>query len=146
MLIKTLGRLEWYLKEAVPLFFLGTLVLFLLHAAGWLAALERLGAPLVVSWLGLPAKATSALLIGFLRRDFGAAGFFALQRSGQLSTVQTIVSLVTITLFLPCIAQYFMMVKERGWKMASLMAGFVFAVALTTGGVLFRVLTALRVA
>ena len=107
--------------------------------------LERLGAPLVVSWLGLPVKATSALLIGFLRRDFGAAGFYALQRSGQLTTVQTIVSLVTITLFLPCIAQYFMMMKERGWKMASLMAGFVFALALLTGGVLFRVLTALRV-
>ena len=144
VLIKTLGRLEWYLKEAVPLFFLGTAALFLLDAVGALSVLEHLARPLVVSWLGLPAQATPALLVGFLRRDFGAAGFFALQRAGQLSGVQTVVSLVTITLFVPCIAQYFMMIKERGWKVANATAVFVFGVALLVGGVLFRVLTALR--
>jgi len=143
--IKTLGRLEWYLKEAVPLFFLGTLALFVLDAAGILTVLERVSTPLVVSWLGLPPKATEALLVGFLRRDFGAAGFFALQRSGQLDGIQTVVSLVTITLFVPCIAQYFMMVKERGWKTANAMTVFVCGVALLVGGVVFRVLTALKV-
>jgi ferrous iron transport protein B len=145
VLIKTLGRIEWYLKEAVPLFFLGTLALFLLDASGLLAALERAATPLVVGWLGLPREATAALLIGFLRRDFGAAGLFALDRAGALSGVQVVVSLVTITLFVPCIAQYFMMVKERGWKLASVMAGLVFGVALTTGGLVFRALTALGV-
>ncbi len=88
VLIKTLGRLEWYLKEAVPLFFLGTLVLFLLDRTGLLAALGRALSPLVVGWLGLPVQATPALLIGFLRRDFGAAGFYALQREGALSGAQ----------------------------------------------------------
>ena len=145
VLIKTLGRVEWYVKEAVPLFFLGTLALFLLDVTGALAVFERLSAPLVVSWLGLPAKATAAFLVGFLRRDFGAAGLFALQRAGQLDGIQTVVSLVTITLFVPCIAQYFMMVKERGWKLANAMALFVFGMAFLVGGILFRVLTALRV-
>ncbi|OGX13033.1 MAG: ferrous iron transport protein B [Omnitrophica WOR_2 bacterium RIFCSPLOWO2_02_FULL_63_16] len=145
VLIKTLGRVEWYVKEAVPLFFLGTLVLFVLDAVGALFVLERLASPLIVSWLGLPAKATGAFLVGFLRRDFGAAGLFALQRAGQLDGVQTVVSLVTITLFVPCIAQYFMMVKERGWKMANLMAAFVFGTALLVGGILWRILTGLRV-
>ena len=143
--IKTLGRLEWYLKEAVPLFFLGTLVLFLLDSAGALAVVERWASPLVVGWLGLPTPATAALLIGFLRRDFGAAGFYALQRGGGLTPVQALVSLVTITLFLPCIAQYFMMVKERGWKPATAIALFVIGVALLVGGLLSRVLTATRV-
>lgn len=146
ILIKTAGRVEWYVKEAVPLFFLGTLALFLLHASGLLAVLERLGRPLIVSWLGLPAQATGAFLVGFLRRDFGAAGLFMLQRNGLLDGVQIVVSLVTITLFVPCIAQYFMMVKERGWKLANLMAGFVFGVAFLVGGLLFRVLSALKVA
>jgi len=140
ILIKTVGRLEWYLKEAVPLFFLGTLVLFVLDASGLLASLERLGRPLVVSWLGLPPETTAAFLVGFLRRDFGAAGLFALQHRGLLSGAQTVVSLVTITLFVPCIAQYFMMVKERGWKVASVMAIFVFAVAFLVGGLLWRLL------
>ena len=145
VLIKTLGRVEWYVKEAVPLFLLGTLILFVLNAIGMLAIFERWGAPLVVSWLGLPAKATSALLVGFLRRDFGAAGLFMLQRSGQLSGVQTVVSLVTITLFVPCIAQYFVMMKERGWKVANAIALFVTGMAFLVGGIVFRVLTALKV-
>lgn len=141
VLIKTLGRVEWYVKEAVPLFILGTMVLFVLDAIGALAVLERLGRPFIVGWLGLPEQATAAFLIGFLRRDFGAAGLFTLQRTGMLSGVQTVVSLVTITLFVPCIAQYFMMVKERGWKLATLMAVFVTGVAVLVGGLLFRVLT-----
>ena len=145
VLIKTLGRVEWYVKEAVPLFFLGTLALFLLDLTGALSVLEHAATPLVVGWLGLPAKATGAFLVGFLRRDFGAAGLFALQRAGQLNGIQTVVSLVTITLFIPCIAQYFMMVKERGWKLANMMALFVFGAALLVGGILFRVLTVLRV-
>ena len=140
ILIKTLGRLEWYLKEAVPLFFLGTLALFLLDAAGWLAVLERAAQPLIVFWLRLPTEATAAFLVGFLRRDFGAAGLFALQRAGQLDGTQIVVSLVTITLFVPCIAQYFMMVKERGWKAGSAIAAFVFGVALLAGGLLSRAL------
>ena len=140
VLIKTLGRVEWYVKEAVPLFFLGTLVLFFLDAVGALTVLERWASPLVVTWLGLPAKATGAFLVGFLRRDFGAAGLFAMQRQGLLDSVQTLVSLVTIPLFVPCIDQKFMMVQERGWKMASAMAAFVFATALLVGGIVFRVL------
>ena len=142
VVIKTLGRLEWYIREAVPLFFLGTLILFVLDTVGALAILEKVLAPLVVGWLGLPMKATAAFLLGFLRRDFGAAGFFALQRNGELTGIQTVVSLVTITLFVPCIAQYFMMVKERGWKMATAMSVFVVGVAIGTGGILYRVLTA----
>ncbi|MBI2495071.1 MAG: ferrous iron transport protein B, partial [Candidatus Omnitrophica bacterium] len=77
-------------------------------------------------------------------RDFGAAGFYALQRDGLLSGIQTVVSLVTITQFVPCIAQYLMMVKERGWKAATVIAVVVTGIALLTGGLLFRLLTTLR--
>ncbi|MBI4227729.1 MAG: ferrous iron transport protein B [Candidatus Omnitrophica bacterium] len=146
ILTKTVGRLEWYLKEAVPLFFLGTLLLFLLDASGGLRVVERWTRPLVVSWLGLPTPATAAFLIGFLRRDFGAAGLFALQRAGALSGAQVVVSLVTITLFVPCVAQYFMMIKERGWRVATGMAGLVTALAFLVGGLLFRLLTIAGVA
>ena len=140
VLIKTLGRVEWYVREAVPLFFLGTLMLFLLNAFGLLHLLERWLRPIIVGWLGLPPAATAAFLVGFLRRDFGAAGLFALERSGSLNTIQIVVSLVTITLFVPCIAQYFMMVKEHGAKTATVVALVVFGVALLTGGVLLRIL------
>ncbi|MBI4353754.1 MAG: ferrous iron transport protein B [Candidatus Omnitrophica bacterium] len=135
IVIKTLGRVEWYLREAVPLFFLGTLILFVLDRTGLLSLIERVAAPVVVHWLGLPLRATEALLVGFLRRDFGAAGFFALQREGLLTPSQVVVSLVTITLFVPCFAQYLMMVKERGWKMATALSLFIVGYAVGIGGI-----------
>jgi len=133
ILVKTAARTEWYLKEAVPLFILGTLLLYLLHAAGALPLLERAAEPLVVGLLDLPPKAADAFLVGFLRRDYGAAGLFMLQQQGQLDGVQALVSLVVITLFVPCIANFFMMIKERGLVAASAMVAFIVPFAFTVG-------------
>ena len=41
--------------------------------------------------------------------------------------------MVVITLFIPCIANFFMIVKERGWKTALAIAGFVIPFALAVG-------------
>lgn len=141
ILVKTLARIEWYLKEAVPLFILGTLFLFILHETKGLALLEKISSPLVVHLLDLPAKATEAFIIGFLRRDYGAAGLFMLAREGLLNPRQILVSLVTITLFIPCIAQFFMMIKERGLKKALYMTGLIFPLAFAVGALLNFLLT-----
>jgi ferrous iron transport protein B len=134
--VKTLARIEWYLKEAVPLFILGTLFLFTLHQTGTLSLLEKAASPFIVHLLGLPEKATEAFIVGFLRRDYGAAGLFVLAKEGALDARQILVSLVTITLFIPCIAQFFMMIKERGWKKTVYIAAVVFPVAFGVGGML----------
>jgi len=136
VVIKTLARIEWYLKEAVPLFVLGTLILFTLHQTKALTLLERASTPLIVYFLGLPAKVTETFIIGFLRRDYGAAGLFILAKGGQLTPHQILVSLVTMTLFIPCIAQFFMMIKERGLKKALWISAVVFPVAFGVGGML----------
>jgi ferrous iron transport protein B len=145
ILIKTAARTEWYLKEAVPLFILGTLLLFTLDAAGVLPLIERAARPLVVGLLGLPEKAADAFLIGFLRRDYGAAGLFMLQQRGLLDGVQALVSLVVITLFVPCIANFFMMIKERGMAAATAMVAFIVPFAFAVGAALNWVLRALGV-
>lgn len=136
IVVKTLARIEWYLKEAVPLFVLGTALLFLLHETHLLDLLERAATPLIVTFLGLPAKATEAFMIGFLRRDYGAAGLFMLAKEGLLDSHQILVSLVTITLFIPCIAQFFMMIKERGLRKALWMTAIIFPLAFGVGGLL----------
>ena len=136
ILIKTLARIEWYLKEAVPLFILGTLILFGLHKTKMLILLERMATPLIVYFLGLPGKVTEAFIIGFLRRDYGAAGLFVLAKEGQLNPHQILVSLVTLTLFIPCIAQFFMMIKERGLRKALWMSAVIFPIAFGVGGML----------
>jgi ferrous iron transport protein B len=136
VVVKTLARIEWYLKEAVPLFILGTLILFAFHKTKILTFLERAATPLIVHFLGLPAKVTEAFIIGFLRRDYGAAGLFVLAREGQLSSHQILVGLVTITLFIPCIAQFFMMIKERGIRRALWISAVIVPIAFGVGGML----------
>ena len=42
--------------------------------------------------------------------------------------------MVTITLFIPCIANVFVIAKERGWRTAARIAAFVFPVAFAVGG------------
>jgi ferrous iron transport protein B len=42
---------------------------------------------------------------------------------------------VTITLFVPCIANFFVIIKERGWKMALIISGVVIFIALLMGGI-----------
>ena len=136
VVIKTLARIEWYLKEAVPLFIVGTIILFTLHQTRLLSLLEAGASPLLVHFLGLPAKTTESFIIGFLRRDYGAAGLFMMARRGELNPHQILVSLVTITLFLPCIAQFFMMIKERGLKKAIWISVVIFPIAFGSGAML----------
>jgi ferrous iron transport protein B len=145
LVVKTMARIEWYLREAVPLFLIGTLVLFLADRIRLLGVLERATAPIVTGILGLPEKAAQAFLIGFLRRDYGAAGLYDLSRDGLLDSVQIVVAMVTITLFVPCIANFLIMIKERGWKTAVAMAALITPLALAVGGGLNWILRALGV-
>lgn len=145
ILVKVMARLEWYLKEAVPLFIIGTLVLYFFDLTGLLVVFQKAISPLVVGMLSLPTEAANAFLIGFLRRDYGAAGLFMMQRAGNLDAIQTVVSLVVITLFIPCIANFFMMIKERGWKPAFLMTAFIIPYAFGIGWLLDSVLRGLNV-
>jgi ferrous iron transport protein B len=138
--LKTIARLEWYLKEVVPLFLLGALGMFLLDQSGVLQSLIRAGEPVVTGWLGLPAAASAAFLMGFLRRDFGATGLFVMQSQGLLSPLQVVVAMVTITLFVPCIASVMVIAKERGWRTAAGMTIIIIPLAIAIGGLLNRVL------
>ena len=142
---KTIARVDWYMREAVPLFILGTFVLFTLDKLNVLTVIEDLASPVVVGLLDLPPKAAEAFLIGFLRRDYGAAGLYALQKSGMMDNVQTLVSIVTMTLFIPCIANFFMIIKERGMKTAVWMTVFILPFALFVGGIVNFLLRAFGV-
>ena len=143
--IKVLARTEWYLKEAVPLFVIGTVLLYLLDAFNLLTKIQAALAPLVVGGLGLPAEAANAFVIGFLRRDYGAAGLFVMQSDGKLDGIQTVVALTVITLFIPCIANFLVILKERGRKAGMAIAGFILFFAFGFGIVMNYTLRALGV-
>jgi ferrous iron transport protein B len=140
VVLKTLARIEWYIKEVIPLFLLGTALLFILDRTGILNQIIDLGEPLVAGWLGLPAEASAAFLVGFLRRDFGASGLFVMQSQGLLTPIQIVVAMVTITLFVPCLASVLMIAKERNWRTAAAMVVLIMPLAFIIGGLLYRLL------
>jgi ferrous iron transport protein B len=139
ILLKTGYRVRWYLWEAVPFFLLGTVILFALdrihvHGASLLAWTQKVLEPVVTGILHLPPQASSIFVLGFLRRDYGAAGLFDMVRSGLISGQQAVVSLIVITLFVPCIASFLIIVKEQGLKRALAITGFIVPFAIAVGG------------
>jgi ferrous iron transport protein B len=117
VLIKTVSRMQWYFLEIFPLFIFASILLWAGKMTGALNGLVRIMAP-AISALGLPSETTAAFIFGFFRRDFGAAGLYDMHSQGLLSPRQLTVAAVTMTLFVPCIAQFLMMKKERGWKVS----------------------------
>jgi ferrous iron transport protein B len=132
VLVKTYSRMQWYLLEVIPLFLAASVVLWAGQVTGLFSRLVRVLQP-VMSWLGLPAEAARVFIFGFFRRDYGAAGLYDLQTAGVLSWGQLVVAGVTLTLFIPCVAQLGVMIKERGWKTALAITAFVVPFAFAVG-------------
>jgi ferrous iron transport protein B len=124
VLMKTYTRMHWYFVEVLPLFLLASVLLWIGDLTGALPWTVARLTP-VVGLLGLPAETAAIFLFGFFRRDYGAAGLFDLSQQGLLDVVQITTAAVTLTLFVPCVAQFLMMIKERGWKTALGMLAFI---------------------
>ncbi len=151
---KTRYRMWWYLTEALPLFLLGTLILFVLDRVrvptpwGRLSGLDMINnslAPLVTGILDLPQRTAQVLVLGFLRRDYGAAGLYDMVEKGLLTPVQIVVALIVLTLFIPCVANFFMIIREQGLKKALYILAFITPFAITVGGVVSWILRALKI-
>ena len=137
--VKTLTRMQSYFVEILPLFLFASLVLWAGKMTGTLESVINMFAP-VVNWIGLPVEVTTAFVFGFFRRDFGAAGLYDLQSSGLLNPTQLTVAAVTLTLFVPCVAQFLVMLKERGFKVSLAIFVFVTLMAFSSGWLLNRIL------
>lgn len=144
ILTKTFARCQWYFMEVFPLFLFASAAIWVGQLTGLFRILVA-GLVPVARALGLPDAAAETFLFGFFRRDYGSAGLYKLQETGALNGNQMLVSVVTLTIFLPCIAQFLMMKKERGTRMALMMAGFIFPFALVVGAGLNLALNALHI-
>lgn len=132
-----MSRATFFMKEAYPWFLIGSFLVAMMQVTRVLGAWQNALAPLTVNWLHLPREAADAFIMGMVRRDFGAAGFAHM----ALTPDQTLVALVAITLFVPCIASMMILFKERSpkqgfliwlssWVMAFLVGGIVAQVAM----------------
>lgn len=139
VLSKTYTRMQWYFVEIIPLFIFASVLIWLGNITGLFGLLISWLEP-IVNALGLPSEAAEVFLFGFFRRDYGAAGLFDLQKANILNPRQLVVSAATLTLFLPCVAQFAMMIKERGWKVALAMSAFILVFAFVAGYFLNQIL------
>jgi len=139
VLTKTYTRMQWYFLEILPLFVIASVLLWLGKITGFFGIAVNAMTPLMAS-IGLPKEAAVAFIFGFFRRDYGAAGLYDLQTQGLLNPRQLTVAAVTLTLFIPCVAQFLIMKKERGWKVAGGIGVFVSLLAFGSGFVLNKFL------
>jgi ferrous iron transport protein B len=130
VLVKTYTRMIWYFKEVLPIFIIASVLLWLGDITGAFSHLVNGLVPLMGA-LGLPGAAAPIFIYGFFRRDYGAAGLYDIQSS--LSIGQLTVAAVTLTLFIPCVAQVMMMYKERGKKVTLAIVAFIFPFAFFIG-------------
>lgn len=140
---KTYTRMQWYFMEILPLFILASVLLWIGKLTHFFEkAVEGLS-PVMAS-LGLPKEVAVAFIFGFFRRDYGAAGLYDLQTKGILNGRQLTVAAVTLTLFIPCVAQFLIMKRERGMKVALAIGVFVSVLAFGSGYLLNQFLLVTR--
>ncbi|TCO73791.1 ferrous iron transport protein B [Marinisporobacter balticus] len=139
VLKKTYIKSKMFILEAGPLFVLGAAIITLLQYSGTLEIISDALAPITVGFLKLPKETTQTFIMGIIRRDFGAAGLNILAEQGLLNPLQVVVSLVAITLFVPCIAAIMVVFKERSWQESVIIWVGSFVISFLTAGILAQI-------
>ncbi|SCY40378.1 ferrous iron transport protein B [Alkaliphilus peptidifermentans] len=140
VLRKTTSKSWAFMKEATPLFAIGALLISVLQLTGSLEVIIGFFAPVTEGFLKLDPRVSQAFIMGIVRRDFGAAGLDSLASAGIISGAQVVVSLVAITLFVPCIAAIIVIFKERSWQESAIIWIGSFVLAFLTAGILAQLI------
>ncbi|MBN1398887.1 MAG: ferrous iron transporter B [Bacteroidetes bacterium] len=133
---KLFMRLSGFLKEALPLVFLGVLFLNTLYSLKIIDFFADIFAPILTGLWGLPKEATSTLIVGFLRKDVAVGMLGPL----NLSTKQLVIGSTILAVYFPCIATYMVLIRELGIKDMLKATFIMIIVALLTGTVLNLIL------
>ncbi|MBW1898494.1 MAG: ferrous iron transporter B, partial [Deltaproteobacteria bacterium] len=106
----------FFMKEAVPVFILASLIVFLFERMGGLTLLEQLSKPVIKDFMGLPEKSVQVFIKTIIRRESGATEIEHL--SNIYTNVQLVVNLLVMTFLFPCINATIVLFKERGTRAA----------------------------
>jgi ferrous iron transport protein B len=142
---KTVYRSYWFIREVIPWFLVGTALLFVADVTGALPELKRMLEPVVVGMLNLPAQTSEGFILGFLRREYVAAYFFDMYGKGLMDNLQAFVATMVMTLFIPCTASTFVIIKERGIGVGLAMVCFVTVYAIVAGTIINAFLRLLHI-
>lgn len=127
------SKTYFFMKEAVPVFILASLAVFLFERIGGLAALERAAEPVIHGFMGLPVKSVQVFIKTLIRRESGAAEIEHL--SGIYNNVQLVVNLLVMTFLSPCMNATIVLFKERGSRAAIIILVTVMIYAILIGSI-----------
>jgi ferrous iron transport protein B len=144
ILKRTFLRIKTFLVEAVPVFIITSIVLFIIDKLGVLNFLRIFLKPVVNKYLGLPVESVEIMIMTVVRREAGAALLTNYFDLGIFSGVQTVVMLLLMALLLPCINAIIIIFKERGIKTGSIMFCFSIIYSLSIASLLNFILTSLQ--
>ncbi len=129
-------RTRAFLLSAIPYVLLGILIVNILYTLKIIDLMAKLFSPVLGSLWGLPPKVTSALLIGFLRKDVAVGMLGPL----NLTTKQLVIGSTILAIYFPCIATFVVLVRELGIKDMLKSTIIMIIVALVVGSLLNLIL------
>jgi ferrous iron transport protein B len=139
------NRTKDFIYIAFPLIIVGNLIIKILEFYGALEIIGELLSPILVLWLGLPAVAGIAFMLGVLRKELTVVMLATLigttNIGSVLTPIQIIVFALVTMLYIPCIATIAALAREFGWVKALTITIFEILFAIFIGGIMYRVLT-----
>ncbi|MCL2574046.1 MAG: ferrous iron transporter B [Defluviitaleaceae bacterium] len=132
---KLLTRMKHFLKDAQGPMMIAILLAALLAESGVLGIIADAAQPIVSGWLGLPAEAVTALILGIVRREMSVAPLLAL----DLNALQAFVGGAVSLMYLPCLSVFAILAKEFKAKVAVTIALSTIVVAIFVGGLINQV-------
>ena len=109
---KTLMRVRWFLKDALPWLLSGIVIVNVLYSTGFLSWLGNYASPIITGVFGLPKESVTALLVGVLRKDLAVGMLVGL----GLSPAQLVIAATVLTIYFPCAATFAVLFNELGIK------------------------------
>jgi ferrous iron transport protein B len=127
------SKTYFFMKEALPVFIMASLAIFLFHRMGGLRMLEQIAGPFLGKLMGLPEKSIQVFIKTMIRREIGAT---ELEHLGYMYTnLQLVVNLLVMTFIAPCINAIIVLLKERGIRVCAAIIGTVTVYAIIVGSI-----------
>ncbi|MCD6513650.1 MAG: ferrous iron transport protein B [Candidatus Odinarchaeota archaeon] len=132
LLRKTYTRILSFLRNGVPLVFLGVLLANLIYYTGIVTMIAELLSPVMSGLFKLPSETCVALIISVLRKDV-AVGILG---GYSLSPLQMLTAVTVVSLTFPCIGSFAILLSEFGIKRTLKMMFLMFIISLVVGSLL----------
>jgi len=145
---RVIARQTWTRTKSLiylvfPIYIIGSALIQLFYALGFLNPVSNIMAPLTAGWLHLPVFAGILLILGAVRKEFILLGLVSLVGTdigAALTAPQILVLTLVGMLYFPCLSTIAVLAREFGWKSTSIITIANLGTALFLGGIFARVL------